>query len=332
VSIAQGGKIDTCLYKTDSLIFVANGATSYNWSMQNNSAKDFYFSNIYADTAIVKMINPSLIKSSIDLSLKVLGEHGNCIDSSAILVSLIKQENDSIENAIQLNVGKNGPYSNYCASIQTGEPIPPITSCNGQLSWCDEYLTGKKIVENSVWYTFIPDKSGYITLSSEGMDNEMALYEAASANDVLNGNYTLLAANDDRTVNDPNPALYNVPVKAGKTYWIQIDGSGGGTEGVFSITIGTINASSVNETNISDNLSVYPQPAQSIVNIRGNCLLGKTTDIAIFSVSGTLIYEKHLTGNADNLVQVNTENWIPGFYFVRILSDGNLYHSKISKK
>lgn len=332
VNLVQGGKIDTCLYKTDSIILVASGAALYNWSMQSNSDKYFYFSKIYADTAIVKIIDPSSIKSSIDLSVKVFGEHGNCSGSSTLVVSLLKQGNDNISNAIQLKIGENGPFNNYCATIQAGEPVPPIISCTGQLSWCDEYMTGKNIVENSVWFTFNPDISGFVTLNSNGMDNEMALYDAASANDVLSGNYTLLAANDDQNDTNPNPALFGVPVKAGKTYWVQVDGSGGGTEGTFTIAVGNITATSVNETNISDILSVYPQPAQSVVAINGNCLKSKTLDMAIFSVTGTLIYNGHFTNNADTSVKINTENWVSGLYLLRVVSDGNLYLSKILKK
>ena len=332
VSLVQGGRLDSCVDKIDSLILVAGGAADYNWSFLSNSDKYFYFSKIYGDTAIVKIINKGTINPSTDLSVKVFGTHGNCSDSAKLVIPLLKQINDSIENAIQLYIGANGPFSNFCASIQSGEPIPPDSSCTSQMSWCNEYGTGQNIVENSVWFTFKADKTGYVTLSSYGMDNEMALYDAASAQDVLNGNYTLLAANDDQSDTNPNPLLIDVPVKAGKTYWLQVDGSGGGTEGTFTISISNINPSSVNGTNSSGTLSIFPQPSQSFVNISSSNLISKTLNLAIYSVTGTLVYEENLTNNADNSIKLDIENWSSGLYFVRILADNNLYLSKILKK
>jgi hypothetical protein len=310
VNLVQGGAIDSCLYNIDSLILVSSGAATYIWSMESNSNQYFYFSKILGDTAIVKINNISAIKSSINLSVKVIGDHGTCTDSATLIVSLLKQENDSIENAIPLNIGANGPFNNYCSSIQAGEPVPPHSSCTGQMSWCDQYGTGLNIVQNSVWFTFKPGQTGYSTLSSNGMDNAMALYDAASAQDILN----------------------NVPLKAGKTYWIQVGGSGGGSEGVFTITIGNITATSINGTNFSEALSIFPQPAQSIVNIRSDGFIGKTFDLAIYSVTGNLVYDEHFTNNADNSIKVNTEKWTSGLYFARVVSDGNLYLGKILKK
>ena len=177
---------------------------------------------------------------------RVIGTQSTCIDTSVeYTITLIKPENDEIENAILLDYGMSALYSNICASVEEGEPIPPFVSCTTQDSWCDEYSTGKDIVENSVWFKFIASSTGRVSISSTGFDNQIALYEADSYQDILAGNYVILGANDDRSETNFRPLINVGIVNPGVTYWIQVDGSGGGLEDEFYMTINELSPNAI---------------------------------------------------------------------------------------
>lgn len=272
--------------------------------------------------------------STINVSISALGMNSSCSDSGVKTFTLLKQTNDNIENAIPIVEGNNGPFNNFCATIQNGEPVPPDISCTGQKSWCDEYGNGQNLVEHSVWFTYKAQENADISLFANGFDCEMAIYDAASYLDLINGNYTMIAANDDSSIDVSNPALFNVPVVAGKTYWIQVDGSGGGLEGTFSINISRLNTSNIPETGniIIDNLIVYPQPASSQVNLENENLIGKNLDISVYSAMGKLVYNEQVDKNLNKILTLNTSNWMNGLYILKILADKKAYVAKIIKQ
>ncbi len=148
------------------------------------------------------------LTESTDIELTVTGIQGTCQNLLAVSIPLMAQTNDNVVHATPIAIGENGPFSNKCATVQGGEPVPPFDSCTGQLSWCDEYSTGEYIVENSVWFSFTPEVNQKIMLSSMGMDNQIAVYRAASPEELLAGNYTLIGANDDFTDTDYNARIY----------------------------------------------------------------------------------------------------------------------------
>ena len=198
------------------------------------------------------------------------------------------QTNDRCQKCTAIIPGVSGPFTNSCATIEQGEPVPPFTSCTGQLSWCDEYGTGQDIVERSVWFSFTPEVNQTISLSSTGSDNQIAVYSAASATDILSGKYKLEAANDDYTDTDPNPRIVSMDVKANQKYWIQVDGSAGGSVGTFNIHLSILN--SVEETVPSGEMTVYPQPAVDFVNIESADFTGcSLVNVELADGSGRIV-------------------------------------------
>ena len=135
----------------------------------------------------------------------------------------------------------------------------------------------------------------------------MALYDANSYTDILNNNYTILAANDDRSTTDFNPLLKEVAVTPGKTYWIQVDGSGGGLEG-----------------------NVYPQPATDVVYVKGDALHSAPVHISIYSLVGTIIDDETATPS-DGILTINTKSWDKGVYILKIGSGADGFITRIVK-
>jgi len=270
-------KTGGCLYNFDSLYIKATGASNYNWTLTNRSDSLFELYNLTENEAIIKF-KPTLgIDTSIYINVLIEGEHGVCSQSVKYLYKLMKQANDDITNAIPVELGENGEYSNLCATIETNEPVPPYDSCTAQGSWCDEYGTGKNIVENSVWFYFYGSETGIVGLRSSGFDNQVAIYQANSYQDILNGFYTIIGANDDYTENNANPIIVEVGVTPLQKYWVQVDGSGGGSEGNFYLYLYDHPVAVSIEDCIQRELKIYPQPVSNILTVESDDLVSSSS-------------------------------------------------------
>ncbi len=304
-----------CFQKFDSLIITGKGADAFTWSLAPNGSP-FYFSRINGDTTVLKKTD-SQIDSSYSLRINTRGVMGTCSDSASQNLRFIKVTNDNIANAVEIGLGTSRQFSNLCATIEPNEPVPPVDSCTGLRSWCNEYGDGKNIIENSVWFKFKGPATGKASLKSSGFDNQIAIYDAASYQEILNGKYTLLAANDDESDAEPNPTIPEVTVQPGKIYWIQVDGSGGGTEGSFTLTLSDKILTSDNVLQGDTILTIYPQPTGSILNIDGLGSGNEMIDLKIFGLTGKVLMEQEIKNEGDKL-SVNVENLSPGIYLLKI--------------
>jgi V8-like Glu-specific endopeptidase len=320
---------ETCLCNFGHFTAWAYGASAYQWHIEPGSIGKVILNQDIGDTVLVLPVSDLYSDSTLRVNIRVTGTQGTCTDTSVLTYALIKQYNDSIRNARMLQYGKSPILSNKCATVEADEPVPPHFSCTTQNSWCDEYGTGENIVENSVWFKFIAGESGYVSISSNGFDNEIALYSADGYTDILNQNYTLLAANDDRSSTDFNPIIRTQKVTPGNTYWLQVDGSGGGSAGNFSIQLTSLIVTGL-ETLRTKALIVYPQPAKDILVIQGEMLFSLPAHISIYSITGDLIHEE--ISPADNgSITLNVSDWKEGIYIAKIASGANLFVCRIVK-
>ena len=249
-----------------------------------------------------------------------------CSVDTSYSLTLYRQFNDSIATAIEIFEGKNGEYSNFCAGIEDSEPIPPFTSCTGQDSWCDEYGTGEDIIENSVWFYFVPKVSGTYKLSSEGMDNQIAVYQAANPDDLFSGNYTLVGANDDITATDYNPVIEKLILMEDSIYWIQVDGSAGGAEGKFFLYMEFLRFLSTGESISGGEMRVFPQPAGDQVTVEWEIPAYRSKmNVQIFDSTGRIIYN-NIYDSEQGKFEVNTRDWSRGLYYI-MLDNGNFIKS-----
>jgi hypothetical protein len=320
---------ESCFSKFNHFIAFANGASSYAWNLLPGSEDKISLDQNTGDTVSVRLVPGFRTDSTVTFKIMVTGSQGTCTDTANLSYKLNIQPNDSLKNATLITYGKSAIYSNKCATIEAGEPVPPHYSCTTQDSWCDEYGNGLNIVEHSVWFKFVAAPEGHITVSSSGFDNELALYDAASYTDILNNNYTILAANDDRSTTDFNPLLKAVPVTPGKTYWIQVDGSGGGLEGDFYLQLTALVVTDVPGTKENE-FVVYPQPATDVVYVKGDALHSAPVHISIYSLVGTLIDDE--TANpSDGVLTINTKSWDKGVYILKIGSGTDEFITRVVK-
>jgi hypothetical protein len=319
---------ESCLCNFDHFIAWANGASAYLWNVQPGSADKVILNQNSGDTVMVKSVPGLYADSTLRVNIRVTGTQGTCTDTSVLTYTLIKQPNDSIRNAALIQYGKSATFSNKCATVEPGEPVPPHYSCTTQYSWCDEYGTGERIVENSVWFKFIAGETGYISISSSGFDDEIALYDANSYQDILNQNYSLMAANDDRSTTDYNPLIRTQKVTPGKTYWLQVDGSGGGTVGSFNLQLTDLIVTGLSPER-ENVLVVYPQPAKDLVYIKGDAL-SPFAHLSVYSTAGELIYRETVRPDKGSIA-LNVSDWLKGIYVVKIESNNQLFITRIVK-
>jgi len=319
-----------CLSNFDSLEIIAKGATDYEWNFNSGSDNYFYFSKLLNDSAIIKKFNSDVFDSTIAISVNVTGKNGVCSGNNKVSYSLIKPSNDNVEFATKISLGHNGPFTNLCAMSQTGEPTPPHTSCTGQDSWCDQFLSINNSVQHSVWFTLIA-QTNPLFISTEGIDSRIALYDATSSADLLSGNYKMLAANDDLSTSNINSAINNIPVVLGKLYWLQVDVSRGRDGGSFYINISDYNDIATSKIRF-DNISIYPQPVTMDFVVRDDALIATNIQITIYSATGTIVFYSKYYHNLKKFIDVKADNWKSGFYVIRILADDKVLTAKILKE
>jgi len=320
IAVSYESNVDSgiCLLDLDSLVITASGADSYHWELD-----DDYFTLNDPDSSqvIVKQNQAYSLDSTAIVSGFVVGKQGSCVDTCRFSYEFLLPYNDNIANAKLIEAGENGPFTNECASVEEKEPVPSTGSCTSQTGWCDEYGTGEDIVEHSVWFCFYGPETGAVSIEANGMDGQIALYEADSYSAILNGEYNILAANDDISSTDSNSKITNTTVTPGKMYWLQFDGSGGGTEGDFHIVLNEEVRVSVNSliTSNEDQLIFYPQPASGYLTISSTDFVANSTvQVKIYTLTGTLVYSGDLAVQ-QNAVTVSLKNtWPDGIYFVSV--------------
>ncbi len=316
------GLADSCIASFTGLTLEALGADAYLWTLSDNSDDLFYIVNNTANPAEIRVIEGIVLSKSTLVELTLTGIQGTCQSTIVVEIPLTAQTNDFVRKAIPISTGTSGPYSNLCATVESGEPVPPFTDCTGQLSWCNEYGNGQNIVERSVWFTFTPEVNQTISLSSSGFDNQIAVYSAASATALLGGTYRLEAANDDYTETDANPLITSLDVKAGQKYWIQVDGSAGGATGTFNLTLSIL--SSADEAVAGEELNVYPQPAVDFVNIESASFTRCVSVRAeLIDSTGRMVCSDDFATSGGR-IQVPVGALAPGVYLARLFCDGKV--------
>jgi len=330
LKVFPSGMTDSCAANFTSVSLQAYGAEAYQWELTSGASDYFTIENNTANPAIIKLKDGVTLTSSATIALNLIGIQGTCTTSVIYSIPITASSNDNISNAVRLKTGKSDLFSNACATIETGEPAPPITSCTGQMSWCDEYQTGADVLDNSVWFYYIPDYNQTATIYSKGMDNQLAIYKADTYNDVLSGKYELIGANDDYSSTDYQPKILNLHLLANQPYWIQVDGSAGGSTGSFYIYISAI--SGVNDLpEIDEEIKVYPLPACDYVDIESDAFTGASeVSIELYNSTGTKVYAAKET-NGQSIIRIPLGSAASGIYIARITCDGKRSNVKIIK-
>jgi len=253
----------------------------------------------------------------------VVATEGQCVSIDSIKVDVYP--NNLSKFALPLDFGENGPFINYAATVEKNEPHPPLEDCNSQTDWCDEFGTGMDVLGNSVWFCFEAPAAGIISLDSRGFDNQMAIYDSPEVDSILAGNYTILAANDDYngTALDFSAAITNLEnLEPGKTYYVQVDGSGGNKEGEFYLYLYDSPLDIPEYKTASPRyFKVYPNPNTGSFSISINSPKTEDASLQIFNLQGKIIFEETIfLSGTEQEISLSLEKNNPGIYLIRISS------------
>jgi hypothetical protein len=223
--------------------------------------------------------------------------------------------NDDVANAIRLQPGLNGTYSNFCASVESKEPHPYTAGCNTDDAWCPG-----STLKNTVWFTFLGPASGKVTLDTYGFNDHIAVYATDDYGNILSGNatlYQIIAANDDRSSTDFNALIENLSVDPFKTYWLQVDGYKGATGNLI------INL-------VSNSLEVFPNPSNGHFDIIIADANDGSAELKVFSPVGRLLYINRVdVTNEANRFSMDLSSFTAGMYFLEARINGNTSKAKL---
>ena len=73
-------------------------------------------------------------------------------------------------------------------------------------------------------------------------------------------------------------------------------------------------------------IAIYPNPAENNFAVNLTQILGTDFTLEVYDSQGKLMLNK--TGLGNELVNVNTENFAPGIYFVKVNAEGRMYLMK----
>lgn len=151
---------------------------------------------------------------------------------------------------------------------------------------------------------------------------------------VLDPSHPSAPATTGDNIRDNIEQVYVPSPKAGETYSITVSNKGNLKNDAqdYALIVTGIQAVLKTPVNTSNdiNLSIYPVPASSVLNIAFNVNTGKHMNLSLINTSGETVYaDKRNIGLGNYDVQMNVNNLPTGAYIVKLLLDGKLYSRKV---
>jgi len=261
----------------------------------------------------------------------VKGTQGICEDEATVRV--IVYPNDSVCNAAPLEWGENGPFYNHRATVEENEPFPGTNganACTTPLKWCNEGG-----LQHSVWFRFEAPEGGTVSIDSRGFDNQIAVYDTESCEDILQGHATLIAAFDDYY---DDADYYAAAIEKmsdlvpGKTYYVQVDGSAGGVEGVFYLSLydSPLDIYDIPGKESKGRIILYPNPARGSFTLQWNGLPeGEHLTVAVYTLSGKQVTLRKIPHPRKNGSYPFSKSLPPGMYLLKVGNNHFSAHLKL---
>ena len=277
----------------------ASGALNYSFVLERPDK----ISTISKADSIFLSLKPAEKKyGSFSSWVKVIGTQGSCTSVDSLDLQVSMPVNDDVENAIELHPGRNSVYSNFCASLQSGETIPSST------------------MQKTIWFTFQAPSSGKITIDTHGFNDQIALYDANSYSQLLSGNsaaYKMMGNNDDRSASDYTALINNLNVTPYRKYFLQV----GGTNGATGNCIVDL---------LSNSVEVYPNPSAGSINLIISNDQDGIAEMSIVSFKGQVLVNKNISVTKEqNSFLIDLSSLATGLYFINVVMNGTTINKKL---
>ncbi|MDZ4823372.1 MAG: T9SS type A sorting domain-containing protein [Flavobacteriales bacterium] len=160
-------------------------------------------------------------------------------------------------------------HDNSFATADEGEVNPPNLPLDDPEADCINLWCDGTPVDNTLWFKFVAPSTGSVAITTcfaTSFDNQVAVWTATSCSDYSTFGFHQCNDDADGGCGDGDvyaSAFFVYSLTSGNTYWVQVDGWGGGT-GAFDIEIFT-NVGV--EENSAINFNAFPNPAKDLLNI-----------------------------------------------------------------
>jgi PKD repeat protein len=317
----QRAKRDSVVCGSDLLSFPlkAGGALAYSFKTDRPDLIE----TISDGNTMLLTLNRNLdLRKSFDTWVKVTGTNAQCVASDSMLLHVIIQPNDHIRYAEHLYLGRNTGYTNHCATAELNEPNPPSAGCTVNKSWCPDFRPDRGLLDNSIWFTFVAPSNGTLSINTSGFDNQIALYLAENAEAVMSNDkkrYSLVAANDNRSVADKTAHLENLELEPGKQYWLQVDGN---NAAFGNLTIDLISKSL--------EALVFPNPSTGRFNINIFHPDMGIAEVSVTDLNGRKLFAREYALNLTTTeFSFDLTGYPKGLYFLQVHLNGESLNKKI---
>ncbi|WP_372936977.1 T9SS type A sorting domain-containing protein [Seonamhaeicola sp.] len=295
---------------------------------------------IISNTSQYTGTNPWLAGNSTgtpsELTLKVGGSaaNGDGVTTSAILpfqlperpsgnevvLASLKVNVHYVRNWITSNIDLYGlPYS----SSNTLNPSDHYDDVYNTLRGTDTAIQDDFITRiETVGTAYTPDREVVTSnLGNEALINYINAQYNAGATE---GDYIFLRLNIDAPINQSSPT--SLPTAAANYYGIS-DETTGVNAPLLTLQIAT---SLSNQEKVIDNndLLVFPNPTNGKSLTIKSSLLSQNTNLEIYSVSGTKVFNQTLEAKSSNQIQINV-NLSKGVYVLKLFNNRTFHTQKL---
>ena len=202
-------------------------------------------------------------------------------------------------------------YNNIDATVQSGEAAPPDGDCFAQDAWCDG-----GVAHNSVWFTVDAPPSGVLKIDTDGvLDMQLAVWQAASCNDLLSGAAQLTGANDHRPGDPHGNASLTASLSPGEKYYVQADGHGIAETGLFYLTLTELTGTVEKKPGLE--FAVFPNPSKGSFSLQLPGPLPQEGQLTIFNAVGIRVAQERLAAGATGR-QIDIRGLAAGIYICQI--------------
>lgn len=320
-----GSEGEACIHARDidagSYVSPCSGASSYTVSFSanpNDTVLCFTCNDLGQQTIEFYIYDNLGNYNNLATYLIIEDVINNCLAPSNLI-----PQNDDVCNAYDigflLDSGCTEYFFNIGADAGITEVTPPLAACGVPNTWCD----AATVAESTVWFKFEAPASEKITIVTEGMNTQLALWGSASCDSLNIGSATLIAANDDDpSIPNGGSKLEAVCLEAGKTYFLQMDGFDN-SEGRFGLKFSSTGPACTNAAAdtppASLGFSVHPNPASNFVEVTMN--QGENWQNSMFfltDVSGKCRIAEKLTRKSQ---RIDINHLAPGIYFIHLKTE-----------